>query len=277
MAHRDPLCWHRPLPRQSKRSGTLSGPAKTQSQAPYPGDITAGEIISERRARLNRNGGRNHLGFAGDIPRNPHPGEGTLDDPSVAAKPLAAVDAAGCDVPSDAAAAAASMVVGFVGVQFFGASARAATLVGDGRYGVEQRLEWRAVVDVRRSGRMRAGCLGSEVALGALLATVGRVWSERGTASRRRLSSSRCKRSRTPAACPSRSRRQQVTPEPQPTSRGSISPGDAGAQNEQDAGQCCPCRDRRTPASRLGALGWQQRGKERPKVVRNQRRAHPSS
>src|SRR5580693_4255031 len=30
-----------------------------------------GEIISERRARSNRNGGRHHRGFAGDFPRNP--------------------------------------------------------------------------------------------------------------------------------------------------------------------------------------------------------------
>src|ERR1700719_2879441 len=33
----------------------------------------AGEIISERRARSNRNGGRDHPGMAGDFPRNPHP------------------------------------------------------------------------------------------------------------------------------------------------------------------------------------------------------------
>ena len=32
----------------------------------------AGEIISEHRARSNRNGGRHHRGFAGDFPRNPH-------------------------------------------------------------------------------------------------------------------------------------------------------------------------------------------------------------
>src|SRR5438477_7357015 len=31
----------------------------------------AGEIISEHRARSNRNGGRHHRGFAGDFPRNP--------------------------------------------------------------------------------------------------------------------------------------------------------------------------------------------------------------
>ena len=34
----------------------------------------AGEIISEHRARSNRNGGRDHLGFAGDFPRNPQLG-----------------------------------------------------------------------------------------------------------------------------------------------------------------------------------------------------------
>src|SRR2546421_12953363 len=33
-----------------------------------------GEIISEHRARSNRNGGRHHRGFAGDFPRNPHAG-----------------------------------------------------------------------------------------------------------------------------------------------------------------------------------------------------------
>jgi uncharacterized membrane protein YadS len=35
----------------------------------------AGEIISERRARSNRIGGRHHLGFAGDFPRNPQYGQ----------------------------------------------------------------------------------------------------------------------------------------------------------------------------------------------------------
>src|SRR5438477_8794563 len=33
-----------------------------------------GEIISEHRARSNRNGGRHHRGFAGDFPRNPQAG-----------------------------------------------------------------------------------------------------------------------------------------------------------------------------------------------------------
>src|SRR5215831_12921388 len=35
----------------------------------------AGDIISEHRARSNRNGGRDHPGFAGDFPRNPHHGD----------------------------------------------------------------------------------------------------------------------------------------------------------------------------------------------------------
>src|SRR5262249_49653158 len=39
-----------------------------------------GEIISERRATSNRNGGRHHRGFAGDFPRNPHTHRGVLDD-----------------------------------------------------------------------------------------------------------------------------------------------------------------------------------------------------
>jgi transposase len=33
----------------------------------------AGEIISERRATPNRNGGRDHPGFPGDFRRNPQP------------------------------------------------------------------------------------------------------------------------------------------------------------------------------------------------------------
>ena len=40
-----------------------------------------------------------------------------------------------------------------------------------------------------------------------------------------RTSSARCSRSQTPASCQSRSRRQQVMPEPQPISWGSIAQG----------------------------------------------------
>jgi hypothetical protein len=34
-----------------------------------------GDIISERRAELSRNGGRHHSGIVGDIDRNPQPNE----------------------------------------------------------------------------------------------------------------------------------------------------------------------------------------------------------
>jgi hypothetical protein len=40
-----------------------------------------GEIISERRATSNRNGGRHHRGFVGDFPRNPQ-GESPEQDPN---------------------------------------------------------------------------------------------------------------------------------------------------------------------------------------------------
>jgi hypothetical protein len=42
-----------------------------------------GEIISERRATSNRNGGRHHRGFAGDFPRNPQ-----LSSPTIGAAAL---------------------------------------------------------------------------------------------------------------------------------------------------------------------------------------------
>jgi hypothetical protein len=84
-----------------------------------------------------------------------------------------------------------------------------------------------------------------EVPLGASLSAVRRVWPGSGapllaamdalstqarlqsirSAWRKRRSNSRCSRSHTPASCQSRSRRQQVTPDPQPISRGSISHG----------------------------------------------------
>ena len=51
LAHRDPLCWHRPLPWQKPKERTLSGPAETPSN----------------RATSSRNAERNHLGTASDI------------------------------------------------------------------------------------------------------------------------------------------------------------------------------------------------------------------
>src|SRR3984893_3380732 len=60
-------------PVQKPKERTLIGPAEAPlTERHHPG--IAGEIISERRARSNRNGGRHHRGFAGDFPRNPHVG-----------------------------------------------------------------------------------------------------------------------------------------------------------------------------------------------------------
>jgi hypothetical protein len=72
--------------------------------------------------------------------------------------------------------------------------------------------------------RVRAGLLPPKTARTELLSTTARSQSIR-SASRSFASKSWCSLSRTPAACQSRSRRQQVIPDPQPSSRGSIAHG----------------------------------------------------
>jgi hypothetical protein len=163
-----------------------------------------------------------------------------------------ALDAAAGDAWLDPAAAAslatAPVIVGFVAMQLVRPTPPAARLACHGRDGIEQLLERHAVVDVGRGqqdGERDAAPVGDEVALGARLAAVRGVRPDRtaplfaGTdalstqarlqsirsASRSRRSSSRCSRFQTPASCQSRSRRQQVTPDPQPISMGSISHG----------------------------------------------------
>jgi hypothetical protein len=71
MAHRKPLRWHPGPPSQSRKAG----PYRSQKRPRHPGRHhpgMAGEIISEWRARSNRNGGRDHSGMVGDIERNQH-------------------------------------------------------------------------------------------------------------------------------------------------------------------------------------------------------------
>jgi len=180
------------------------------------------------------------------------PCEAALDHPSVAAELLAGLDAAPGDARLDpaaqAGAPAAAMIVGFVGVQLVGSASRPAAPTRDRRHGIEQRLEWHAVVDVgpgQQKGERDAAAIRDQMAFGARPASIRRVRTCRGTpflaamdelsmqarlqsmrsASRSRHSSSRCRRSHTPVACQSRSRRQQVTPDPHPISAGSISHG----------------------------------------------------
>lgn len=108
---------------------------------------------------------------------------------------------------------------------------------------VDQRQQLRDVVDVRAGqdrGERRAVGVGDDVVLGTGSRSIGRVlpsfWpaptariDDESTAAREKsiwsaarsfASSSSCRRSHTPAACQSRSRRQHVTPEPQPISAG---------------------------------------------------------
>jgi hypothetical protein len=108
---------------------------------------------------------------------------------------------------------------------------------------VDQRQQLGEVVDVRAGqdrGERGAVGIGDDVVLGTGSRAIGRVWpsfwpaptariDDESTAAREKsiwsaarsfASSNSCKRSHTPAACQSRSRRQHVTPEPHPISAG---------------------------------------------------------
>ena len=188
----------------------------------------------------------------GKPPEAVEPSEAALDDPPVTAKLLLGFDAAPCDARLDAAAAtgasAPTVVVGLVGMQLVGPAPWPARLACHRRHGIEHRLERHAVVDVgpgQPETERDAASVGDQVTFRAGPASIRRVRAGLGTpllaamdelstqarlqsmrsASRRRHSSSRCRLSHTPAACQSRNLRQQVTPDPQPNSAGSISQG----------------------------------------------------
>lgn len=180
------------------------------------------------------------------------PGQRTLHDPTVPAQTLAALDATTGDPRGDATAAAglaaATVVVGLVGVQLGRPSTRPPDALPDRRHGVDQGLEEPAVVGVgwAEANRERDTVrVHDDMALGPGLAAVGRVRTRKlapllaGTEALSRLArpqsiafarpkrSSRtwCSRAQMPALCQSRSRRQQLMPHPQPISCGSISQG----------------------------------------------------
>src|SRR5215203_836198 len=152
------------------------------------------------------------------------------------------------DAPRAQGGAAAWNVIGLIGVSLRWAGAPLPGGPRDRRHGIEDRLENGAVVAVGarqaptqgdaasvdhkmalrarftaicwiRAGR-DAPFLAGMLAL-SMLARSQSIWSARP----RRSSSTSTKRSQTPAACQSRSRRQQVMPDPQPSSAGSISQG----------------------------------------------------
>jgi len=180
------------------------------------------------------------------------PGQGALHHPTVSTQALAGVDALAGDAHPDVASgqrlAAAGDVRGLIGMQFGGPLA---SLSGRGlgrRDGVEQVLKDNRVVAVgprQERGQRDSGALDHKMALRARFAPIRRIRprevapllpgilaesKEARLQSRRSASPSRsksiwCSRSQTPASCQSRSRRQQVTPEPHPNSWGSISHG----------------------------------------------------
>jgi hypothetical protein len=209
----------------------------------------------------------------GQAPEAREPCQGALDDPAMAAEALAALDAAPGDprgdAPSSGGLAAAREVVALVGVELGRPPARAAGAVPDRRHRVDQRGEAPAVVLVRRAegeSERDAVRVGEDVALGAGLAAVGRVRARRlapllaandalssaardqSTALARPSRSSRTRRSlaQIPACCQSRSRRQQVIPDPQPICRGSRS-------------QPMPVRSTKTMPSRQARSGTRGR------------------
>jgi hypothetical protein len=175
------------------------------------------------------------------------PGEGAFDDPAVAAQAGAVPGVASCDLGFDAAlselAAAARVVVGAVAGDAVGPSAGPADLAAYRRDAVEERDQLGAVVAVAAGERPRErdpAALDEEVVLGAQSGSINRARARRGAplfactwlasttardhsispAARKRASSSACSRSQTPAFCHSSKRRQQVTPEPKPSSAG---------------------------------------------------------
>jgi hypothetical protein len=188
----------------------------------------------------------------GQPPEAGEPGQGALDHPAVPTQALAALHPAPRDArdypPPAAGAAATAVVIAFVGVQLARPLARASDALPDRRHGVEQGLEEPAVVDVRGAEQERerdAAGVHEHVPLGARLAAVGRARADAlaplfaanealsseqrpksiAFARPRRSSSARWSRSKTPPACQSLSLRQQVMPEPKPSSCGRLAHG----------------------------------------------------
>ena len=153
-----------------------------------------------------------------------------------------------CDQRFDAELAHESavfvVVVTAVGDQRVGAAAGPAAQASDRWHGLEKRDQLGDVVAVAgrdREGERDPGRIDEEVVFAAGTASVDRArprlgapffactWLESAIArdhssspaARNRASKSACSRSQTPARCHSSRRRQQVTPEPNPSSAGS--------------------------------------------------------
>src|SRR5215213_10403678 len=181
------------------------------------------------------------------------PGKCALHNPPVSSQLLAALYALSCYTalyPTFPQSPFALLViVSFVGMQLLGTLPRPSpTRTLDGLYGVDELLKDHRVVGIgggEDRGERDPFSVRNKVALRALLSLIRRIrsgfcapllagmlaestqarsqsiWS----ASPRRLSKTRCSLSHTPASCHSFRRLQQVIPDPQPISWGSISQG----------------------------------------------------
>jgi hypothetical protein len=175
------------------------------------------------------------------------PAEGAFDDPAVAAEPGAmvvkAVGEHGLDPPLAEHSPVGIGVIAAVADHSLGALPGTSGEAGDRGDAVEQRHELGDVVAVAGGQRPGERCperVGQEVVLGARTAPVNWararfgapflawIWLESTTArdhsispaARNRFNNNACSRSHTPARCHSSSRRQQVIPEPNPSSWG---------------------------------------------------------
>jgi len=178
------------------------------------------------------------------------PGERAFDDPSVAPKPVAGLDAAARDARQDVTEPTNEprplRVVRLVRMQFVGAAAAPARRCRNGRHRIEHVGQSAGVRDVgprQVNGQRDAVSVDQQMVLAARFPTVRRVrpdfvgapffaatfepssaardqsiWPSRPNSS----SNAWCSFSHTPASCQSRSRRQHVMPHPQPISCGSI-------------------------------------------------------
>ena len=188
----------------------------------------------------------------GEAPEAIEPCQCPFDDPAIAAELLAAFDTASGDarddMPPAASAAAEGVIISLVSVQPVRAAAGPTAPLADRRDGIEHRFQHLAVVTVGRAqqaGERCAVAIDHNMALGARFAAIGRVRADFGapffagtvalsravrlqsmwSALPSRSNRARWIRPHTPACCQSRKRRQQVMPEPQPISCGSISQG----------------------------------------------------
>jgi hypothetical protein len=182
-----------------------------------------------------------------------HPRQSSFHHPPVSSQLLAGFDASPCYpggyAPLPERLAASREVVSLVGMQLLRALARASTRrLADRLNGIHGLFQDLGVVDVGSCMEHRerdASSVDHNMALRARFALIRRIragslappgaatlaeskdalsqsmWS----ASPKRSRSLRCSRSHTPASCHSLRRRQQVMPEPQPISWGSISQG----------------------------------------------------